>query len=160
MLSVILGITAIAGLIISTAFSVDQTVANKMYNDRSSNISKVANEIARQVMKDQSLVQKLQQAWINHDNKLATDILNSSPFGTRIRKLREAKDISERNVRELTDESTELQERLSRNESQASQAMTKAQTSGSAIVDLISGASKTTPSLDSYQSKDYKKYEI
>lgn len=150
----------IVSLVISVAFQVDAVAANKMAQDRQSDITKRATQIAKDISKDQALVQKLLTAWQKRDNDLASELLYSSPFGSRVRKLRDAKDKAAENVNELNKEAINLQEKQSKADSQAQEASSSSQTSGSAVVDLISGTAHSDPNIDSYQSQNYDKYKI
>lgn len=150
----------LVSLVISVAFQVDATVASKKANDRNSNITKQATQIANNIAKDQALVNKLLVAWQNKDTQLASDLLYSSPFGTRVRKLKQAKDQAERNVEELNKEAINLQQKQSKLDSETSENQSKSSTSGSAVTDLISGTSHYDPNFTNYDSKDYSKYKI
>lgn len=150
----------VISLIISVAFQVDAVAANKMAQNKQSEITKQATQIAKDISKDQALVSKLLTAWQKKDTDLASELLYSSPFGTRIMKLRNAKDNASKKVDELNKEAINLQNEAAKHESEAQKKASEVQSSGSAVVDLISGSAHVDPNLDSYQSKNYDQYKI
>lgn len=135
-------IAAIATIIISIVLGVDSAVAQTIYKNKVSKITKEANTIATQIAKDSNLVNKLLQAQADHNSKLLQSLLMTSPGGARLRALEEEYSKSNAALNNLRKREEELQTRQSQLSAETNQKMSDATTSGSAIVDLISGAIK------------------
>lgn len=143
-------IAAIATIIISIVLGVDSAVAQTMYKNKVSKITKEANAIATQIAKDSNLVNKLLQAQADNNSKLLQSLLMTSPGGARLKALEEEYSKSNATLRDLRKREEELQTKQSKLAAETNQQMADATTSGSAIVDLISGAVKDPKPRNKY----------
>lgn len=132
----------IVSLIISTVLAVDQAVGQSMANDRNNKITKEATKVYNDIAKDRDLVNRLLDAYNRRDTALANQMLISSPFGTRIQVLKQAYKKNQKNISDTNKKLGDIDKQQTDISSQISEKQSKSQTSGSAIVDLISGAAK------------------
>lgn len=145
-------IVFITSLIISTALSVDQSVGAALANDRSSKLSESATQLAKDISTDQSLVNDLIDAYNRRDVQLANQLMISSPFGSRFYNLRKAYSDNLSNISRANKKKSEIEQNASKAQSKLNERQVKAQTTGSAIADLISGAARADTSTPSYTS--------
>lgn len=132
----------IVSLIISTVLAVDQAVGQSMANDRNNKITKEATKVYNDIAKDRDLVNRLLDAYNRRDTALANQMLISSPFGTRIQVLKQAYKKNQKNISDTNKKLGDVDKQQTDISSHISEKQSKSQTSGSAIVDLISGAAK------------------
>lgn len=132
----------IVSLIISTVLAVDSAVGQAMANDRNNKITKEASAIYNQISKDRDLMNRLADAYNRRDTALANQMLMSSPFGTRISTLKRAYKDNQNKIKETNEELGRVEKEYQRVSNEINTKQAASQTSGSAIVDLITGASK------------------
>lgn len=132
----------IISLVISVALSVDTAVAQGLANDRNNKITKAANKVYTDIAKDRALLNQLYEAYLKRDARLGEQILQSSPFGNRIRVLKQAMKKNQTDLADTQKKQQELEKQQTEVSNKVSEQQSKSQTSGSAIGDLISGAAK------------------
>lgn len=130
---------ALASLIISVALGVDQVVAQSLYNDRSSSISKETTKILNAISEDQNLTSQLLDAYNRKDSGLMADLLNSSPFGNRYHKIKQEYVKNKRNIEQSTEKLNDISSESVKAQNAINEANQKNQTTGSALVDSIKG---------------------
>ena len=150
----------IISLVLSIALSVDQMTAAGLAKNRNSKLTKAAAEITDKIVQDQALLTQLRDAYNRRDNELASAILQQSPFSSSFSKIRQAYNENKLKVRKIDEDIKQQQINASKSQGEINRKLDKSQTSGSAIVDLISGTATmdtTTPKYDSiggnYESK-------
>lgn len=131
--------------IISAAMSIDMALANALAKDRNSNITRQASKIASQIAKDNALLDELQYAYETRDNQLAQNLLNSSPVGSRFQQLRNEKLNLEKSISKVNQLRSQVKIAEIEANNKINEASATAQTSGSAIIDLIKGGITSTP---------------
>lgn len=144
-----MGVAAIATIIISIVLGVDSATAQVIYKNKVSSITREANKLATQLAKDSNLVNKLLQAQADNNNKLLQSLLMASPGGARLKALEAEYAKSNATLKDLRKREEELQTKTSKLAAETNQKITDATTSGSAVVDLISGAVKDSKLKDS-----------
>lgn len=130
---------ALASLIISIALGVDQVYAQSLYNDRNSAISKETTNILNAISQDQSLTNQLLDAYNRKDGVLMADLLNSSPFGSRYRKIKQEYLKNKKNIEESTEKLNYISSESVKAQNAINEANQKNQSTGSAVIDSIKG---------------------
>ena len=132
----------VISLILSTALAVDQSVAQALANDRNNKITREATKLYNQITKDKALVSRLIDAYNRRDTELGSEILNSSPFGSRMHILKQEYAKNKHDIANANRLATSIDVKNQEVQNRIAEKQGKSQTSGSAIVDLISGTAK------------------
>lgn len=130
---------ALASLIISIALGVDQVYAQSLYNDRNSELSKETTNILNAISQDQSLTSQLLDAYNRKDGVLMADLLNSSPFGSRYKKIKQEYLKNKENIKESTEKLNYISSESVKAQNAINEANQKNQSTGSAVIDSIKG---------------------
>ena len=103
----------IVGLILAMAtYGVDQAIKLKG-NKVSTNLQNVAKQIYTKISKNNSLLEKLADAYNRNDNELMSELLSGAGFGTRATKLKKAREEAQssynKEKQSISDQNTQLQ---------------------------------------------------
>lgn len=132
----------VASIIMSVLMATDQSLGLALGSKRQKQLQQQASKIAKEITKDQELLNNLLDAYNRKDNQLQNDILMSSPFGSRLRNLRENYNLNKNAIKETKDRLGALNTKQSSLTNDLNTELTKSQTSGSIISDLISGSAR------------------
>lgn len=132
----------IAGIVIDVLRSLDSSIGLALNSKRNARLQKDAMKIAKDIMKDQELANNLLDAYNRKDNQLQSELLMSSPFGSRLSILRSSIHKNKEAINQTKAQISDLNRRQAALNDKLNTEQTKRQTSGSAIVDLISGAAR------------------
>lgn len=140
--------------IFAIATAVDTSVAQGLANKRNTEISKNANELAKEVAEDEALANKLLSAYQMKDTELFQNLLNSSPFGSRFRQLKREYQDNKTDINKVQNELQRIQSEGQAAQTEMSNKAAKSQTSGEVIADLISGRATADTSKPEYKRTD------
>lgn len=158
-------ITAAAYLIstiIGVTQSISSSVTNLMYKKRYEALMQKIAPIAKQMAQDSQLMEALSEAYARKDSKLMTNIMMSSPFGTRLQSLKAAYNQNQLDIDKLNKAKVSAMEEQARVNSEINKAQAKIASSGSIISDLISGGGdlSSIPDLPTYKSSGYTESDL
>lgn len=131
---------------------IDQTIGAGMYRDRSSKLQKQASELANEISKDQALLNRLRDAYNRRDTELGAAILQQSPFSSSFSKLRQAYNENKTKIKSIDSDIEKSQVNAAKAQNAMNERIANNTTSGSAIADLITGATKYESSAPKYES--------
>lgn len=123
-----------------------------MYKRRSSELTEQASKLANDIAKDQALLNRLRDAYIRRDTELSAAILQTSPFSSAFSKLRQAYDENKNKIKSVDSDIEKSQVNAAKAQNEMNNKLAKHDTSGSAIVDLITGATNVDSQAPKYES--------
>lgn len=142
----------IASLVLSAALSVDQAVGAGLYKQRNTELSRQASQLTNQITKDQALLTKLRDAYNRRDAELGSAILQQSPFSSSFSKIRQAYNENKSKLKSIDSDIEKAQVNAAEAQNKMAEKQASGNTTGSAIVDLITGATNYDSSAPKYES--------
>lgn len=135
-------VISLIGLIVSVISGINQTAGVAMTQNQSNKITKEAQAILKGLADDAALIQKLLNAANKKDVHLARSLLYSSPMGNRVKKLEKEYGKNVDVIRKYNDQLIDKQEEITNTQNKVNQDLSEVPNTGSAIGNLIMGASK------------------
>lgn len=149
------------GWIIATIImAIDAAVGTSRSNKKQAQIQEQATEIAKQISKDKELVNNLYNAYIKRDARLASSLIGASPFGSYYNNTIKAVKQNDADIKEVSTEIERINKAEADLNSDVAIESAKHQTSGSAIIDLVSGTAQEPVKKMSYETSKFNKKEI
>lgn len=134
--------------VISMLTGVDTAIAASIARDRNNKVTKIATRITDEIAKDNALMQQLQTAYTNRDYSLAQSLIGTNPTGNASRLIKQAIKENKKLLGDINDKMSKQAEHQSKVQGEINQANARAQTSGSAVVDLLSGGMREPQSIE------------
>lgn len=131
---------------------IDQTIGAGLYKERNSKLQKQASQLASEIAKDQALLNKLRDAYNRRDTELGSAILQQSPFSSSFFKLKQAYKDNKTKLKSIDSDIEQSQVNATKAQNQMNEKIANNTTTGSAIVDLITGATNYDSSAPKYES--------
>lgn len=134
--------------VISLLAGVDAAIASGIAKDRNNKVTKIATKITNEIAKDNALMQQLQSAYTSRDYSLAQNLIGTNPTGTASRLIKQAIKENKKLLSDVNSKMSTQAERQSQAQTKVNELTTKHQSSGSAVVDLISGGMREPQSVE------------
>lgn len=143
-LSIVFIIATIAGM----AAPIAQEIVTAVGNDKSSDLYKQAETIAKRINKNQNLLEQLTDAYNRKDNNLLNSLLNSSGLGARANSIR---DEIKQNYVEYRAKKNDISNKIAEDNTQYNKTINSAETAKNGT---ISGLSQAGSTMDENKQKE------
>lgn len=135
-LSIVFIIATIAGM----ATPIAQEIVTAVGNNKSSDLYKQADAIAKRINKNQNLLEQLTDAYNKRDNNLLNSLLNSSGLGARANSIR---DEIKQNYSEYRAKKNDISNKIAEDNTQYTKTINSAETAKNGTISGLSQAGNT-----------------